>query len=119
MGLLKGMIYLTWLMIIIFATAFLASIAVFGIQKDDYISWCVNKSRNDVSNYLFSTPPTNDTLLPNSQLNFTMRGDGYNVYNCNRLYQDEIKLAVFLFVLIIALYVRIELNKARISFLSS
>lgn len=105
MGLLKGMISLTWIIIIIFAATFLASIALFGIKQDEFLNWCVNKSRDGVSDYLFSTPPTDELLLPNSRLNFTSREDGYNLYNCNRLYQDEIKLAVFMFVLIVALYV--------------
>ncbi|KAG2203231.1 hypothetical protein INT46_002513 [Mucor plumbeus] len=78
---------------------------LFGFQKSQFNQWCINKSRQDTSNYMFLTPPNNGTLLPNSQLNFTLRENGASLYNCTRLWEDEVKLSVVVFVILFTVYI--------------
>lgn len=78
---------------------------LFGFQKSQFNQWCINKSRQDTTDYIFSTPPNNDTLLPDSQLNFTSRENGASLYNCTRLWEDEVKFSVVVFVILFTVYV--------------
>ncbi|KAK4519584.1 uncharacterized protein ATC70_009820 [Mucor velutinosus] len=96
---------LTWTIVIIFLVSYFVNMILFGVQKPQFDQWCINKSRQDTSKYLFSTPPNNSTLLPNSQLEFTSRGNGLSLYNCARLWEDEVKFSAVVFVILFSVYI--------------
>lgn len=98
---------LTWTIVIVFLICYFVNMILFGVQKPQFDQWCINKSRQDTSNYIFSTPPNNSTLLPNSQLEFTSRGNGLSLYNCTRLWEDEVKFSVVVFVILFTVYVSV------------
>ncbi|KAI8641333.1 hypothetical protein BD408DRAFT_418340 [Parasitella parasitica] len=96
---------LIWTSVILFLTCYFANMILFFIQKPQFDQWCINKSRRDTSNYIFSTSPNNSTLLPDSQIYFSSRRNGASLYNCTRLWEDEAKLAVVLFFIFLIVYI--------------
>lgn len=97
---------LTWISVILFLIVYFINMVIFGVQKPQFQNWCMDKSRQDTHNYLFSTIPTNNTLLLNSQLIYTTRGP--NVYNCTRLWEDEMKFSSVVFAILFFCYVSVD-----------
>lgn len=80
----------TWTVLFMVLVDGFANAIYFITQRDEFMSWCINSSA--------------DTL--NSAANVTgtsLRGNDY--YNCDRLFQAEIKFGLFSTVLMIVLYV--------------
>ncbi|KAI9473888.1 MAG: hypothetical protein EXX96DRAFT_579778 [Benjaminiella poitrasii] len=100
---------LIWLIVIIFLIVYFVNLILFGLQKSQFRQWCINKARDTTSNYLFTHTPSNETLLPDSQLTFTPRGDNNSLYNCTRLWEDEMKLSAVVFVILLVTYIHAAL----------
>lgn len=80
----------TWTVLFMVLVDGFANAIYFITQRQDYMSWCINSSA--------------DTL--NTAANVTgtsLRGNDY--YNCDRLFQAEIKFGLFSTILMIVLYV--------------
>ncbi|KAI8973283.1 hypothetical protein BDF20DRAFT_914753 [Mycotypha africana] len=84
---------------------YFGNLVVFGVQKGDFLQWCVGKSRQETESYLFNSPPSNHTFLTSSHLNFIDRKNGMGLYNCSRLWEDEIKLSVIVFIIMFITYI--------------
>lgn len=78
----------------------LANIFIFGIQKSLYMDWCLQSSQNIVDETMQglnmnNTYYTIETLPPT------------NIYNCQKLWEDEIKFSLAIFILMMVCYVSI------------
>ncbi|RCH86201.1 hypothetical protein CU098_002485 [Rhizopus stolonifer] len=96
---------LTWIMVIFFLSDFFANIVLFGVQKEQFKDWCIGQSRQDTTYYLFTHMPYNSTFNQDTQLTFASKSPTSNLYNCTRLWEDEVKFACVLYVILFTLYV--------------
>ncbi|KAI8079767.1 uncharacterized protein BX664DRAFT_317674 [Halteromyces radiatus] len=88
-----------WMVVIVFLIDFFVCLVLFGVQQPQFQDWCINKSRSVVRSELSSG---NGTTI---QLTFSPHIPGSDLYNCTRLWQDEVKFAVVTFVMIAVCYV--------------
>ncbi|OBZ88536.1 hypothetical protein A0J61_03415 [Choanephora cucurbitarum] len=97
---------LTWVMVIIFLTDLFVSIVLFGVQKQQFRDWCVQNSREDVSSFLTSEEPYKNSFNSSTPIIFASKQpNNNNIYNCEKLWEDEIKFACILYVILFTLYV--------------
>ncbi|KAI8065241.1 hypothetical protein BC940DRAFT_304562 [Gongronella butleri] len=97
-GLLGGAHRSTWCIVVVFLTDFFINIILFGVQQDQFQAWCVGKSRDAIGNEIIGTNNVTDVT-------FTPHVTGSDLYNCTRLWQDEVKFAVIIFVMVTFCYV--------------
>lgn len=72
----------------------LANIFVFGIQKSLYMDWCLNKSKG-VSNELImiiTEPPVGSVQVDPTDTS------SLDTYNCHKLWEDELKFSIAIFI---------------------
>ncbi|KAI8342620.1 hypothetical protein BC941DRAFT_499028 [Chlamydoabsidia padenii] len=92
-----------WLMVVVFLIDFFVNIVLFGVQQLQFQDWCINKSRGAIRSELSEViASTNGTT---AQLTFAPNVPGSDLYNCTRLWQDEVKFSVIVFVMISVCYV--------------
>ncbi|KAI8364284.1 hypothetical protein EDC96DRAFT_511159 [Choanephora cucurbitarum] len=97
---------LTWVMVIIFLTDLFVSIVLFGVQKQQFRDWCIQDSREDVSSFLTSDESYKNTYNSSTPIIFVSKQpNNNNIYNCEKLWEDEIKFACILYVILFTLYV--------------
>lgn len=72
------------------------NVIVYGVQRPQFNDWCVNRSRDLL-----------DTNNNGTQINFTPNQAGSDLYNCNKLWEDELKFAIVLYIMISICYVSI------------
>ncbi|KAI8394315.1 uncharacterized protein BYT42DRAFT_554191 [Radiomyces spectabilis] len=92
---------MTWLIVLVFLVDFFVNIIVFGVQSQPFDDWCVGKSR-DVVDEQVSTTLFNGTQF---HLSFTPSQAGSDLYNCHKLWQDELKFAVVVIIMIAICYI--------------
>lgn len=81
----------------------LANIFIFGIQKSAYMDWCLESSRGVVDEVVQGVA-LNGTIYVIDPLP-TM-----NIYNCQKLWEDELKFSIAIFVVMSVCYVRTILS---------
>ncbi|KAI8333010.1 hypothetical protein BD560DRAFT_415118 [Blakeslea trispora] len=96
---------LTWVMVVIFLVDLFVNIVLFGVQKQQFKDWCIQQSRQSVSNYLITEEPYRNMFNSSTQIMFDSGRPAHNVYNCEKLWEDEIKFACILYVILFTLYV--------------
>ncbi|KAJ8658621.1 hypothetical protein O0I10_005661 [Lichtheimia ornata] len=75
-----------WVLVFIFIINFFVDLIVFGVQRPQFIDWCTGRSRSRLDDQ-----QSND--LPEQS------GDE-DVYNCNKLWEAELKFAIVVFIMI-------------------
>lgn len=85
-----------WTVVFIFLTDLFVNVIVYGVQRPQFNDWCVNRSRDLL-----------DTNNNGTQINFTPNQAGSDLYNCNKLWEDELKFAIVLYIMISICYVSI------------
>lgn len=79
----------------------LANVFVFGIQKSQYMNWCLINSRNTSSENLwlvYHETPDSTEVDPNNT-------SSLSVFNCQKLWEDEIKFSIAIFITMTICYV--------------
>ncbi|KAI9306113.1 hypothetical protein BJ944DRAFT_264086 [Cunninghamella echinulata] len=89
-----------WIMVIVFLVDFFVMLVLFGVNQPDFLNWCVNKSREAAKNEISQTMNTTDV-----QWSFDPYVQGSDLYNCNKLWQDEVKVGVIFFIMVAVCYV--------------
>ncbi|KAI8890360.1 hypothetical protein K501DRAFT_237444 [Backusella circina FSU 941] len=92
---------LTWSSVLIFLTYYFITLVIFGVQKDDFDNWCIDKSRQDVDQ-TFAVSVNSDSKV---QISYTPSVMGSDLYNCNRLWESEIKFSSVLFSILFVIYI--------------
>lgn len=109
---------LTWISVIIFLIDYFVNMVIFCVQKGPFNDWCLSRSRTDTT-YQINSAPDSSPIFTNSNLTspihlqvsgFTPIHPGSDLYNCLRLWEDEIKFSVVVFVILFVLYVSIKLS---------
>ncbi|KAI8388751.1 uncharacterized protein BYT42DRAFT_642911 [Radiomyces spectabilis] len=90
-----------WFTVCVFIIDFFVTIVIFGMQEQQYYDWCASKSRNIVDEHV-SAQTVNGTQL---QFSFTPSQGSRDFYNCNKLWQDEMKFAIAIFIVISICYI--------------
>ncbi|SAM03011.1 hypothetical protein [Absidia glauca] len=90
-----------WMIVIVFLIDFFVNMVLFGVQQPQFQDWCINKSRGSIRTELQSVVLSNN----GTQLSFTANVPGSDLYNCTRLWQDEVKFSVITFVMMAVCYV--------------
>ncbi|KAI9319273.1 hypothetical protein BX666DRAFT_2025584 [Dichotomocladium elegans] len=75
-----------WVMVILFTTNLFIDVVLFGVQQPQFEAWCIAKSRGGLANHL-------NTLVMEQE-------DDASVYNCTKLWEDELKFSVAVFIMI-------------------
>jgi hypothetical protein len=103
---------LTWCAVIAFLTDAFINIIIFGVLRGDYETWCLNKSRNYVDEQVTA-------ILGNgTQITFSFNPSqsGVDLYNCEKMWQDELKLGIVVWIVLTIVYV--SKKKAHFYFLT-
>ncbi|CAO3577871.1 unnamed protein product [Absidia cylindrospora] len=85
-----------WFAVFAFLVDFFVSIVLFGIQEHDNADWCFDQSKNNVDEHV-SLP--NSTAIP-----FTPPTTN-DFYNCNKLWQDELKFAIAIYIVFLIFFI--------------
>lgn len=83
-----------WVLVFIFIINFFVDLIVFGVQRPQFIDWCTGRSRSRLDDQ-----QSND--LPEQS------GDE-DVYNCNKLWEAELKFAIVVFIMISLCFASIQ-----------
>ncbi|CAO3599480.1 unnamed protein product [Absidia cylindrospora] len=94
-----------WLMVITFLIDYFVNMVLFGVQQSQFQDWCIDKSREAVNSELSNVIASNSNNGTTVQLTFSPNVPGSDLYNCTRLWQDEVKFSVITFVMIAVCYV--------------
>ncbi|ORY94869.1 hypothetical protein BCR43DRAFT_494728 [Syncephalastrum racemosum] len=86
-----------WMVVFIFIIDLFANIIVYGVQRSIFVDWCVTRSRNELDDQITNGNGT--------QVNFSPNQSGSDLYNCNKLWEDELKFGIVLFIMITICYV--------------
>lgn len=83
---------------------------IFVIQKDQFNDWCVSKSQTDTVKTITINNSTTHTIGDFDSTNITglvfiPLEQGSDLYNCTRLWEDEMKFAIVIFAILFTLYV--------------
>ncbi|KAI8096532.1 uncharacterized protein BX664DRAFT_324201 [Halteromyces radiatus] len=84
-----------WFAVFAFLIDFFVSIVLFGIQQNDNANWCYEQSVNHVDEQV--------TTSNNTTLGFTPPTID-DFYNCNKLWQDELKFAIALYIIFLIFF---------------
>lgn len=89
---------ITWVAVSLFLTNFFADIIIFSVQEQQYQNWCSNKSRDSVDEAVTTEAGVHvaATLIVEAVSDY---------YNCHKLWQDELKLAIAMFIVMTICYV--------------
>lgn len=85
----------TWLVVVVFLLDFFISIILFGVQSGAYENWCLSVSHNVVDEHIVLSNGNTLSILPQP-----------DYFNCKKLWEDEIKLAIAVFIFMTICYVR-------------
>ncbi|KAL0079971.1 hypothetical protein F4703DRAFT_1871935 [Phycomyces blakesleeanus] len=90
-----------WMINILFIIDLFVNIILFGVQWPQFSSWCVSRSREILDDTITVDYSNGDnftaTYLPNVV--------GSDLYNCNKLWQDELKFGISIYVMIVLCYI--------------
>lgn len=76
----------------------LVNFILFVMNKDDFRSWCINTSINYVEGEYAQV--NHNAKIPPNKL-----GTATDIYNCDRLYQDEVKWSLLCLIIMSIVYV--------------
>ncbi|KAJ8662697.1 hypothetical protein O0I10_001661 [Lichtheimia ornata] len=76
---------ITWVIVVAFLIDYFGTIIVFSIEESSYTSWCVQSAQGRLSN---STASPTDPA----------------VYNCHKLWEDELKLSIAIYIVMFICY---------------
>ncbi|CAO3683285.1 hypothetical protein G6F70_000436 [Rhizopus microsporus] len=100
-----GHLQLGFLLLVLTVPVFLAdvfaNIILFGVQKSSYMNWCVGQSRGHVDETITVV------FVNGSQIQFDYQPTSNNddLFNCHKLWEDEIKFALAILIVISICYV--------------
>ncbi|KAI9020697.1 HAD-like domain-containing protein [Phycomyces nitens] len=90
-----------WMINMVFIIDLFVNIILFGVQWPQFSSWCVSRSREILDDTITVDYSNGDnftaTYLPNVV--------GSDLYNCNKLWQDELKFGISIYVMIVICYI--------------
>lgn len=100
----------TWFFVILFLIVYFVNMIIFGVQKTEFKEWCIEKSHVET---LRSLTIHNDTMYTIAGIDgntvsgyvFIPKNQTMDAYNCTRLWEDEMKFSVVIFVILFTLYV--------------
>ncbi|KAI8082434.1 hypothetical protein BDF21DRAFT_262868 [Thamnidium elegans] len=100
----------TWIFVIAFLIIYFVNMVIFGVQKDQFLNWCISKSQSRTVQALTINNSTTSTISGYniseiSGFVFMPIHEGSDLYNCTRLWEDEIKFSVVIFVILFTLYI--------------
>ncbi|KAI8987480.1 hypothetical protein BDF20DRAFT_267509 [Mycotypha africana] len=95
---LQSAVVLLMLIVPIYLIDILVNIFIFGIQKQLYMDWCYGYSKDHVDEKIQGTS-INGTLHTIDFMPSTL-----NIYNCEKLWEDEVKFSVAIFVVMSICY---------------
>lgn len=85
----------------------LVNFIMFIKGRTDFLNWCIGSSVNYVENEYYNV--NNNTALPvNTLSNVT------DIYNCERLYQDEVKWSLLCLIIMSVVYVGLHIRSLLI-----
>ncbi|KAL1919612.1 uncharacterized protein VTP21DRAFT_1543 [Calcarisporiella thermophila] len=88
--------HLSWTMVAIFTLDNLINIGIFADRKREYISWCMGVSSRNFDN--IQAQLANGTTIA---ISFNTQTD---IFNCNRMFGDELKFGLLSFFIFMLLY---------------
>ncbi|KAJ2957044.1 hypothetical protein NQZ79_g7181 [Umbelopsis isabellina] len=92
---------LTWLAVFAFLTDAFINIIVFGILHNDFQSWCMNRSKGYVDEQITAILGNGTQIT----MNFTPSQDGTDIYNCQKMWEDELKLGIVVWIVFALVYI--------------
>ncbi|GAA5811859.1 hypothetical protein MFLAVUS_005305 [Mucor flavus] len=89
----------TWIFVIAFLIIYFVNMVIFGVQKDQFLHWCISKSQTRTVQSLTINNSTTSTISGYnisdiSGFVFMPINEGSDLYNCTRLWEDEMKFSV-------------------------
>ncbi|CEG85072.1 hypothetical protein RMATCC62417_18804 [Rhizopus microsporus] len=93
----------TWTIVIVFLIDYFINMVVFGVQKNQFNGWCINKARKNADESLSIVQADGSNL----QVLYSPTISGSDLYNCTRLWENELKFGVVVFVILFVFYVHI------------
>jgi hypothetical protein len=94
---------LTWLAVFGFLTDAFINIIVFGVLQGDFQTWCMNRSKGYVDEQITAILGNGTQIT----MNFTPSQDGTDIYNCHKMWEDELKLGIVVWIVFALVYVSI------------
>ncbi|KAI7866142.1 hypothetical protein BDF14DRAFT_1816599 [Spinellus fusiger] len=91
---------LIWWIVIVFLIDMLVNSILFGIQWSQFNAWCVDRSRSRTDEEISATFANGTSI----QLTLTPSLMGSDLYNCNRLWQDELKFSIAIYIMLMICY---------------
>ncbi|KAG2212317.1 hypothetical protein INT47_001677 [Mucor saturninus] len=100
----------TWFFVILFLIVYFVNMIIFGVQKIEFKEWCVSKSQLETVKTLTINNNTVHTIAGFDATNvsglvFIPTNKTMDAYNCSRLWEDEMKFSVVIFVILFTLYI--------------
>jgi hypothetical protein len=92
---------MTWCAVIAFLTDSFINIIVFGVLRGDYETWCLDKSRNYVDEQVTAILGNGTQIT----MSFSPSQNGMDLYNCHKMWEDELKLGIVVWIVFTIVYV--------------
>ncbi|KAG2217285.1 hypothetical protein INT45_005387, partial [Circinella minor] len=83
-----------WVVVFIFVVNFFINIILFGVHRPSFKDWCINNSRNQLDAIMSPNNNNTETTIDNIG----------NIYNCDKLWEDELKFSIVLFIMMTICY---------------
>jgi hypothetical protein len=93
---------LTWLVVFGYLTDMFINIIVYGVLRDDFQNWCLDRSRSYIDEQITATLGNGTQIT----MNFSPSEAGVDLYNCQKLWEDELKLGIVVWIVLAIVYVR-------------
>lgn len=93
---------LTWLVVFAYLTDAFINIIVYGVLRDDFQSWCLNRSRSYVDEEITAILGNGTQIT----MSFNPSQAGVDLYNCQKMWEDELKLGIVVWLILAIVYVR-------------
>ncbi|KAG1168546.1 hypothetical protein G6F71_009021 [Rhizopus microsporus] len=90
-------------LVVYFFCDYFANMVVFGVQKNQFNGWCISKARKSADESLSIVQADGSNL----QVLYSPTVSGSDLYNCTRLWENELKFGVVIFVILFVFYVHI------------
>ncbi|KAI8993222.1 hypothetical protein BDB01DRAFT_847128 [Pilobolus umbonatus] len=92
---------MTWTIVTVFLITYFIIMVIFGVKKRSFITWCISKSRDRLNETVTTTLPDGTVFV----LSFIPGSSDTDLYNCSRVWVNEIKLSVIVFIILLVTYV--------------
>ncbi|GAB5586703.1 hypothetical protein Unana1_01603 [Umbelopsis nana] len=91
---------LTWLVVFAYLTDAFINIIVYGVLRDDFQSWCLNRSRSYVDEEITAILGNGTQIT----MSFNPSQAGVDLYNCQKMWEDELKLGIVVWLILAIVY---------------